>query len=220
MNAQLWQEITWDVARAGGIVAYLLLTLSVALGLALSMRWQRPRWPRMLTNELHSFVTLLSLVFICIHILAVWLDPYTRFGWRDIFVPLATSYRPIWMAAGIVGLYLMLAVWLSSQLRAHINYTLWRRLHTLTFFVFLLSAVHGLATGSDTKQPWALELYAGSAILVGALLINRLLTPIGAKGRPHVRLAALTAAVVVAGALWALNGPLQVGWSAIAGRGL
>src|SRR5689334_9501579 len=104
------------------------------------MRWQRPRWPRMLTNEMHSFVTLLSLVFIAVHILGVWLDPYTRFGWRDIVVPLATSYRPIWMAAGIVGLYLMLAVWISSQLRAHISYSLWRRLHTLTFAVFVLSA--------------------------------------------------------------------------------
>jgi len=26
-------------------MAYVLLTLSVALGLALSARWQRPRWP-------------------------------------------------------------------------------------------------------------------------------------------------------------------------------
>jgi len=139
------------VASAGGIVAYLLLTLSVLLGLALSMRWQHPRWPRLLTNELHSFVNLLCLVFIAIHVLAVWLDPYTRFGWRDIFVPLATAYRPIWMAAGIVALYLMLAVWVSSKLRAHISYKLWRRLHSLTFVVFLCSAIHGLATGTDTR---------------------------------------------------------------------
>ena len=62
MSVQLWQAVTWDVARAGGLMAYLLLTLSVALGLALSLRWQRPRWPRLITNELHGFVTLLSLV--------------------------------------------------------------------------------------------------------------------------------------------------------------
>src|SRR5262249_56524643 len=68
MSAQLWQQITWDVARAGGMVAYILLTRSVALGLALSMRWQRPRWPRLFTNEMHSFLTLLSLVFIAVHV--------------------------------------------------------------------------------------------------------------------------------------------------------
>ncbi len=220
MSAQVWQQVTWDVARASGMVAYILLTVAVALGLALSMRWQRPRWPRLFTNEMHSFVTLLSLVFIAVHVLAVGLDPYIRFGWRDIFVPLATSYRPVWMAAGIVGTYLMLAVWISTQLRAHISYAWWRRLHTLTFLVFVLSAIHGLATGTDTRQSWALELYAGSVLLVTALLINRLLTPIGARGRPHVRLAALTALVVIAGMLWVVNGPAHAGWAAIANRGL
>jgi predicted ferric reductase len=217
MSAQVWQQVTWDVARAGGMVAYVLLTLSVALGLALSMRWQRPRWPRLFTNEMHSFLTLLSLVFIAVHVLAVWLDPYMRFGWRDILVPLASSYRPVWMAAGIVGLYLLLAIWISTLLRARIGYAWWRRLHTLTFLIFILSAVHGLGTGTDTRQPWALELYAGSVVLVAGLLINRLLTPIGAHGRPHTRLAVLA---VLAGFWWVAHGPGHAGWSAIAGRSL
>jgi len=69
------------VARAGGMTAYALVTASVALGLALSMRWQRPIWPRMITNELHSFVTLLSLVFVVVHVCAIWIDPYLKFSW-------------------------------------------------------------------------------------------------------------------------------------------
>ena len=193
MSASLWGQVTWDVARAGGMVAYVLLTLSMVLGLALSVRWQRPLWPRLLTNELHSFVTLLSLVFIGVHVAAVWLDPFTRFGWRDIFVPMASSSRTVWMTIGIVGAYLMLAVWISSQLRARIGHALWRRLHGLTFAVYLLSTVHGLWTGTDSKHVWALELYTASIVLVGALLINRLLTPIGARGVIHVRTAIIVA---------------------------
>jgi predicted ferric reductase len=220
MSAQLWQQVTWDVARASGMVAYILLTLSVAVGLALSMRWQRLRWPRLFTNEMHRYLTLLSLVFIAVHVLAISVDPYIRFGWRDILVPFAASYRPVWVAAGIVGLYLMLAIWISTQLRARIGYAWWRRLHTLTFLVFVLSAIHGLATGTDTRQPWALEIYAGSVLLVAALLINRLLTPIGARGRPHIRLAALVVLMVVGGTLWVVTGPAHAGWSAIAARGL
>ena len=216
MSAQLWQQITWDIARAGGIVSYLLLTLSVVLGLALSMRLQRPRWPRLLTSELHSFVTLLSLVFIVVHVLAVVVDPYTHFGLSDILIPLVSSYRRIWMTAGIVGLYLMLAVWISSQLRSRISYSLWRRLHTLTFVVFILTTIHGLATGTDTRQPWALEMYTVSVFLVTALLLNRLLTPIGARGRPHVRLAVLTVLIVLAGVVGATIGPAHSGWSAVA----
>jgi hypothetical protein len=119
-------------------------------------------------------------------------DPFTHVGRRDILVPLATWYRPLSMAAGIVGLYLMLAVWVSTQLRPRISYT-WRLLHTLTFAVDLLSLLHALGTGTDTRQPWALALYAGSVLLVGALLLTRLLTPIGPRGRapapggPHGR---------------------------------
>ena len=104
MSSQVWQQVTWDVARAGGFVAYILLTLSVVVGLALSVRWQRPKWPRLLTNELHSYLTLLSLNFIAVHVLAVAIDPYTHFGLKDMLVPLATRYRPLWMSLGIVSL--------------------------------------------------------------------------------------------------------------------
>ena len=61
MSASAWSQVTWDVARAGGLMAYVLLSLSVALGLALSLRWQRPRWPRLITNDMHNFVAGLTL---------------------------------------------------------------------------------------------------------------------------------------------------------------
>src|SRR2546430_10239981 len=95
----LWQAITWNVARAGGFTSYILLTLAVALGLALSMQLQSPsRWPRLLNNELHNFFTLLSTIFLGIHILAIWLDTYTDFGLNEILIPFVSHYRPVWMA--------------------------------------------------------------------------------------------------------------------------
>ncbi len=107
----IWQTVTWDVARAGGFTAYVLLTLAVAVGLALSTQLQSPsRWPRLLNSELHNFLTLLSTIFLVVHVLAVWVDPFTKFGWKEIFIPLASHYRPEWMALGIVGLYLGIAI--------------------------------------------------------------------------------------------------------------
>src|SRR5215831_19142441 len=76
----VWEAITWDVARAGGFTAYILLTLAVALGLALTLQIQSSRWPRLINSELHNYLTLLSLVFVGVHVLAVWVDPFTRFG--------------------------------------------------------------------------------------------------------------------------------------------
>lgn len=214
-----WSTITWIAVRASGFTDFVLLTLAVALGLALSMRWQRPAWPRLITNELHSFLTLLSLVFLAVHVLAAWIDPFTRFGWSEVLIPFVSHYRPVYMALGIMGLYLALAVWISTQLRSWIGYAAWRRLHGLSFLAYLLALFHGIGIGSDTRTLWAVALYGGSALLVGILLFIRLSTPAGARGRTYPNLAALTMLVLIGGAIWTFHGPLQPGWNAVANNG-
>ena len=203
-----WNQVTWTVARAGGMTAYALVTASVALGLALSMRWQRPNWPRMITNELHSFVTLLSLVFVVVHVCAIWIDPYLKFSWHEVFVPFASHYRPGWTALGIVALYLLLAVRISTQIRPLIGQTWWRRLHGLAFVVFAFSTAHGMTAGSDARTLWATAIYCIALLLVGGLLQVRLLTPIGARGRTYPGLAAVALALTLGGVVWTLASPL------------
>ena len=142
-----WSAVTWDTARAGGFAAYILLSAAVAVGLVLRNRWQTPKWPRLLTNELHGYLSLLALVFIAVHVLAVLVDPFTRFGLAEVFVPFASHYRPLWMGLGVVSLYLLLAVWVSSRLRTRIGFTAWCLLHVLAYGVYVAATVHGLGTG-------------------------------------------------------------------------
>jgi len=212
----VWGQVTWDIARAGGFVAYGLLTLGVILGLALSMRWQAPQWPRLINSELHNFVTLLSLVFIIIHVLAVWLDPFTAFGWSEVFIPFASHYRPIWMAFGIVALYLGLALAASVWLRPYIGYEWWRRLHTLTLVAFVLVTIHGLTTGSDTQTVWGVAIYAISALSVAALLWIRLLVPASPQQRRHLGWVVITAIALFVGVIATVLGPMRSGWNAFA----
>jgi hypothetical protein len=215
----VWEAITWDVARAGGFTAYILVTLAIALGLILTLHWQSPRWPRLINSELHNFVTLLSLVFVGVHVLAVWVDPFTRFGWNEIFIPFASHYRPLWMALGIIALYLGIAIGITTWLRPHIGYRWWRRCHVLTLLIFALATVHGIATGSDTRTWWGMAIYTGSALLVGTLLWQRLHVPVSAQGRAHPILATGMLLLVLAGTIWTVLGPLQPGWNAIANNG-
>lgn len=210
----IWQTVTWDIARAGGFTAFGLLTISVAIGLALSLRLQSNRWPRIINSELHNFVTLLALIFTCIHVLAVWVDPFTRFGWNEIFIPFASHYRQVWMALGIVALYIGIAIGISTWLRPRIGYKVWRNLHTFTLLLFGLVVVHGIATGSDTQTWWGAADYAGSVLLVGILLWMRLSKPLTAKSRAHPVLALAVVALVALGTVWTLLGPLQPGWAA------
>lgn len=214
----VWQSVTWDVARAGGFVAYGLVTISVALGLMLSLRWRTPVWPRWATNDLHRYITLLALVFIGIHTIAIWLDPFMAFGPTEVFVPLVSHYRPIWVALGIVASYLMVAVWLSERVQKRIGYIWWRRFHYLTFGMYVLATVHGIGTGSDTRATWASGIYAGSVLLVASLLALRLLGP-APHLTPRPRVAAVAAVMVFAGTLWTVLGPLRPGWNVTANNG-
>ena len=180
----IWQSVTWNIARAGGFTAYILLALSVIVGLALSTQLQSPgRWPRLLNSELHNFLTLLGTVFLGVHILAVWLDPFTHFGWNELLIPFASHYRPEWMALGIVSLYLGIAIGISTWLRPHIGYKWWRRLHVLTLVIFVLATIHGIGTGSDTLTTWGMGIYLVSTALVGALFIRRMMISKG-KQKP------------------------------------
>jgi len=184
----VWQAVTWDVARAGGFTAYVLLTLAVAVGLMLSSQVQSPsRWPRLLNSELHNFLTLLSTTFLVVHVLAVWIDPFTHFGWNEIFIPFVSHYRTVWMALGIVALYLGIAIGISTWLRPRIGYTWWRRLHVLTLGIYILAHIHAIGTGSDTQTWWGLSIYLASIALVGSLFCWRLIASAnkGKQSRAH-----------------------------------
>ncbi len=206
----LWETISWNIARAGGFTSYILLTLAVALGLALSMQLQSPsRWPRMLNSELHNFLTLLSTIFLGIHVLAIWLDPYTNFGLNEILIPFASHYRPVWMALGIVALYLGIAIGISTWLRPRIGYTWWRRLHMLTLGIYAVATLHGIGTGSDSQNWWALGVYFASIILVGTLLFQRLMIPTGKPQRSHPVFAGIALLAILALAFWMVLSVLQ-----------
>ena len=212
-----WSAVTWDTARAGGFAAYILLSAAVAVGLVLRNRWQTPKWPRLLTNELHGYLSLLALVFIAVHVLAVLVDPFTRFGLAEVFVPFASHYRPLWMGLGVVSLYLLLAVWVSSRLRTRIGFTAWRRIHVLAYGVYVAATVHGLGTGSDTRSVWAPIMYASSALVVGTLAGRRLLVPAARGQRRRPVVAAAGGSLLVLTAAWAVGGPLAAHWGARAG---
>jgi DMSO/TMAO reductase YedYZ heme-binding membrane subunit len=209
--------ITWEAARASGFVAYALLTASVALGIALSLGWRSRLWTRFVTNETHRFLTLIALVFTGIHGVAVAVDPFIRFSLPEIVVPFASHYRPLWIGLGVVGAYLLAAVYASEWVRPRVGYAWWRRFHTLAFVVYVLATLHGLGTGSDSRTPWAIVVYGGSVVVVGALLTLRLLPTPPAVSRPIV--AALCAIALAGGILWAWSGPLQPGWNEVANNG-
>jgi DMSO/TMAO reductase YedYZ heme-binding membrane subunit len=145
VNTQTW----WYVARSGGIVAYAFLAISMFWGVALSSRFlgKRPKPNWML--DLHRFVGGLSVVFTAIHIAGLVADSYVSFGIVEILVPFTGDYHPVAVAWGVIGLYLLLAVEITSLLRKKMSKRTWRLTHYLSFPLFFLSTVHLLWAGTD-----------------------------------------------------------------------
>jgi predicted ferric reductase len=119
--------------------------------------------------------TLTALVFVGLHTVAVFVDPYMGFTVAAVLIPFDSSYRPLAMALGITSSWVLLAVWISSQLQRRIGWRAWRKLHYGAFAVYVLALLHTILIGEDTQAGWGRWLIIGSVLVVTGLTAARLL---------------------------------------------
>jgi methionine sulfoxide reductase heme-binding subunit len=163
----------WYLARASGIVAFVLLTIAVVLGLTLSGRAKLRYWPRFAVEDVHRFAGLLTGTFVSLHVLTLFVDSYLPFSLTQLVVPGASTYRPLSTALGVVAAELLLALAITNRYRKRLSYRFWRRAHYLNFAVWALALGHGIAAGTDRGAPWALALYIGAAATVTGFITWR-----------------------------------------------
>jgi DMSO/TMAO reductase YedYZ heme-binding membrane subunit len=169
MSSQVW----WYAARASGLVAWVLLAASVLLGLSLSTHKRVAGNGRPWVLDLHRFLGGLATVFVGVHVGALVADSYTHFGLIDVLVPFVSSWRPVAVAWGVVGLWLLLAVELTSLLRRSLPNRIWRRVHVLSFPLYVVASVHFLAAGSEGTSAAARLVVLGVSVAVVALTGER-----------------------------------------------
>jgi len=154
----MFDQVLWFATRGAGAVSLLMFTASTCLGLVTVARFQAAGWPRFFNYEMHRRVSLLAIVFLAVHVLAAVFDPFTSLGLGAALVPLASSYRPLPVALGVVAMYLFVALIVSSLLRGHIGQRAWRAIHWLSYSMWPLALLHGFAAGSDATTTWMLAV--------------------------------------------------------------
>jgi sulfoxide reductase heme-binding subunit YedZ len=180
--------VAWIVARAAGLVAFGLLTLSVWLGLAMSTRILGTRRQKSLFGW-HRTLVWTGLSMLALHVGAILLDPVLHFGLAAATVPFAAPWRPTAIAAGVVAGWLSLMLAVSFRLRKWIGQRGWRRLHYASFAAFALAVAHALTAGTDLVGVRGLVV---AAVALGPVLwlgFARVLLP-----RPPARRHAIAAA--------------------------
>lgn len=155
MNPQVW----WYLTRASGIVAWLMLTATVIWGILLATKafpnQRRPAW----LLAMHRWLAGLMLWFLAIHLAALVADSTVTFDIADLTVPYASDWRPGAVALGILAMWLLVAVELTSLAMRRLPRRFWRVVHLSSYAAFWLTSMHAAFAGTDTTS-W---LYRGGA---------------------------------------------------------
>lgn len=166
-------QAVWYLTRGTGTVSLMLLTSVTVLGIMNAVRWSPGFTPRFVVQRVHRNLSLLSVVFIVIHIATAVIDGFAPIRWIDAVVPFRSAYRPLWLGFGAVAFDLLIAVALTSLIRARLGYRVWRAVHWTSYALWGVAVFHGLGIGSDSKQLWMLALVVASVSAVVAAAVWR-----------------------------------------------
>ncbi|MEN9553619.1 MAG: hypothetical protein RLY24_1214 [Actinomycetota bacterium] len=150
-------SVWWDLTRASANVAWALCLFTILWGVLLTTRilrdMDRPAWLR----DLHSWLGGLTVAFTVVHMLTLVQDNYINFEIVDTLVPFSSSYRPLPVAFGVVGFWLLVVIQGTSLMMKKMSRTMWRRIHMMSYPLYAIIIVHALSAGSDVGTP----LYTG-----------------------------------------------------------
>ncbi len=164
----------WYLGRATGVVALVLLSATVVLGLLNAGRAVSRRWPGFALADLHRNLSLLAVAFLAVHVLTMVLDSYVSIGWLAALVPFASPYARFWVGLGTVGVDLLAAVVVTALLRARLPARIFRGVHWLAYGAWPLAVAHSLGVGTDAGTLWLDAVVAVSVAAVVAAGLWRL----------------------------------------------
>jgi len=170
----------WLASRSAGVVAYLALSASVVLGLAMAARLA-PGTRRAGLRVVHERVALVALGAVGAHGLLLLPDPWLHPGLSELAIPFTTGYRPLWTGLGICAAYGAAALSLTYYARRRLGARRWRNAHRFIPVAWALAAAHVLGAGTDAVSLWLQAVLALTIAAVAVLLAQRWL-----GGRPPV----------------------------------
>lgn len=166
----------WLASRASGLVALVLVTISVFLGLAMAGKvMRRPGLSKKLL-AVHEQTALAGLVAIAVHGIALLGDPWLHPGVAGVAVPFALGFKTFFTGLGVIGGYLAALLGFSYYARRRIGARLWRKAHRATVVVWVLGLVHALGAGSDASAVWFRWWVMLTTPVIGGLFVYRVLS--------------------------------------------
>jgi len=166
----------WFVSRGSGLVLLVLLTVVMVVGIANRAGWAPRHWPRFVQAELHRTLSLFTVALLGLHVVTAILDPYVTIGWAATAIPFLSPYRRLAIGLGTLAVDLGAAVLLTSALRSRLGFRSWRTVHWLAYLAWPAAFLHALTAGNDMRSGWVAATVWGSAMVLAAAVLARLVT--------------------------------------------
>jgi predicted ferric reductase len=166
MNGITPDTALWYASRAAGVVALLMLSLVITLGVLTNRQGRLPGLPRFAVVGLHRNVALLTVAFIALHVLSAVFDGYVDIRLIATVVPFTSRYETFWLGLGAVAADLVLAIVVTSLLRTRLGPRAWRATHWLTYALYPIAVTHGIGAAADLHSGGLLALTVMCALIV------------------------------------------------------
>lgn len=166
-------ETLWAIGRATGIIALLLFTASMLLGIVTRSGRPLPGLPRFSVALVHRNVSLFSMVFLALHVGTLMFDSYAKLALIDVVLPFFGDFRPLWQGLGTIALDVAVALAVTGVLRHRIGPRVFRAVHWASYAMWPLALAHSLGNGTDALSGWFLAIAAACVVAVGAAILWR-----------------------------------------------
>ena len=175
-------EALWALGRGTGIVALVLFTAAVVLGIVTRSGRPLPALGRFGVSDVHRTVALTATGLIAVHVTSLLFDPYAQLQAVDLLVPFAGVWRPLWLGLGTLAVDLLVVVTLVSLLRARVGPRVFHAVHLLTYLLWPVALLHALGSGTDAASGWFFATVLLCAAAVAAAVGWRLLPSFAGRG--------------------------------------
>lgn len=179
-------EALWALGRGTGVVALVMFTITVVLGIIARSGRSVGGLGRFGVAEVHRTAALTGVGLIAVHLASLLFDPYAQLKLVDLVFPFLGSYRPLWLGLGTVAVDLLLVVTGVSLLRNQVGPRVFKAVHWLTYVLWPVALLHGLGTGTDAGSLWMDAVAIACAGTVAAAVAWRLTPSYAERGRVRV----------------------------------
>lgn len=174
MNGLTASTAPWFASRATGIVALLLLTGVMVLGVLVNGQGRLPGLPRFAVTGLHRNLSLLAVAFTAIHVVTAVIDTFVSIPLTAALIPFTSGYEGFWLGLGAIASDIMLAIIVTSLLRRHLSRGVWRAVHLLAYASWPVAFIHSIGSSRDLQRGPLLIMAVLCALAVLAAVVSRL----------------------------------------------